>query len=94
MLRIQNVLILILQEISEAAAIVNQEGSVVYSNEPFNKLFNFHPGPDEKRPCSALQHLNLCDWDREILSALQKKNLSRCLQRIRHPRIFCVPGGE
>ena len=73
MLRIQNVLILILQEISEAAAIVNQEGSVVYSNEPFNKLFNFHPGPDEKRPCSALQHLNLCDWDREILSALQKK---------------------
>ncbi|MDD5169512.1 MAG: sigma 54-interacting transcriptional regulator [Syntrophales bacterium] len=73
MLRIQDVLILILQEISEAAAIINQDYLVLYSNESFNKLYNFYPGGAKKKESAFLRQLDLQAWDSEILSALQKR---------------------
>jgi transcriptional regulator with PAS, ATPase and Fis domain len=74
-LRIQNVLILILQEISEPAAIVNQDCIVLYSNEPFRKFYNFYPGPSDRKECEALRQLDLQAWSSELLSALQKRTI-------------------
>ncbi len=73
MLQIQDGLISILQEISDAVAIVNQDYLVIYSNEPFNHLFNFYPGPHGKEECSALRQLKLHAWDSELLSTMQKR---------------------
>lgn len=73
MLRIQDSLIHILQDISDAIAIVNQNYQVVFSNESFNKLYNFYPGPESAKECSDLRILDLNGWDMEFFSSLKKK---------------------
>ena len=73
MLKIQDSLIHILQDISDAAAIVNQDYLVVFSNEPFNRLYRFYPRPGDSQECSELRMLDLKSWDIEILSSLPKR---------------------
>ena len=73
MLKIQDSLIHILQDISDAAAIVNQDYAVVFSNEPFNRLYRFYPGAGGDQECKELRVLDFKSWDKEIFSSLPKR---------------------
>lgn len=69
---VPDLLIRVLNEVTEAAAIIDGNHRVAYSNDPFRRLFHFTPDLQGKKRCEALRPLNLRVRNGKVESCLQK----------------------